>query len=173
MLTLGVAYWWFSDDGAERASESGVAELADSPATAVPVTPPSVATAAAAAAVQSPESKPATVTPARTGPNSVGLPCEDFLKDTSGQVEGRLPTHLERSAVDTFIGENAWAKPCRGRRRHTAELCVATQDGQVKGLSVTIAPPDLTLETCLREQAAKLTLQPEAAVRVIRTSLVL
>jgi hypothetical protein len=99
--------------------------------------------------------------------------CEEFLQQAKEMSDVRLPAHLGRSAIDTFIGENDWARPCRSSHRRIVDLCVAIRDGAVQGLTARTSPPNLTLENCLREQAKKLSLQPEANVRVIRTKIVL
>lgn len=98
------------------------------------------------------------------------LPCEEFERGAKAQPEGRLPMHLGRSAVDAFIGPNDWAKPCRGKRRQTIQLCVAISNGMVRGLSAKLARPNLTLEACLREQAKKLVLPPEDTLRIVNTT---
>ncbi len=100
-------------------------------------------------------------------------PCEEFIQQATEATDSRLPMHLGRSAIDVFIGENDWARPCRAGHRRTVALCVAIRDGAVVGLTARTSPPNLTLENCLREQAAKLSLQPETAVRVVRTTLAL
>ncbi|HEY5962005.1 MAG TPA: hypothetical protein VIV60_35850 [Polyangiaceae bacterium] len=195
LLTVAIAYRWFSDvaddeptassDGAEsngrdangrdaNGRDGTMNEPTRDARERDVISAPKPASAAAAATL--PEQGTATqvgTRPARAGNASVTAACEDFIKESNGAMDGRLPTHLERSPVDAFIGENAWTKPCRTRRRHTAQLCVAIQDGEVKGLSAVISPPDLSVENCLREQAAKLVLQPEGSVRVIRTSVIL
>lgn len=99
--------------------------------------------------------------------------CEEFLQQAKEMSDVRLPAYLGRSAIDTFIGENDWARPCRTNHRRIVDLCVAIRDGAVQGLTARTSPPNLTLENCLREQARKLSLQPEASVRVIRTKIAL
>jgi hypothetical protein len=100
-------------------------------------------------------------------------PCEEFIQQATEATDNRLPMHLGRSAIDVFIGENDWAKPCRSGHRRTVALCVAIRDGAVVGLTARTSPPNLTLENCLREQAAMLSLQQESTVRVVRTTLAL
>jgi len=99
--------------------------------------------------------------------------CEEFIEQANQAPDNRLPTYLGRSAIDQFIGENDWARPCRAAKRRPLALCVAIRDGAVVGLTARSSPPNLTLENCLREQAKKLALQPESAVRVIRSTLYL
>jgi hypothetical protein len=111
--------------------------------------------------------------PVKPSTDAAILPCEEFLKQASDPADSRLPAYLGRSALDVFVGDNAWARPCRTKHRLAAQLCVAIRDGAVRGFTVRTSPPNLTLENCLREQAAKLVLQPESSVRVVRTMLFL
>lgn len=96
--------------------------------------------------------------------------CEEFSKEKSIAPESRLPMHLGRSALDAFIGENEWARPCRGKHHQTVQLCVAILDGAVRGLTLKSARPNLTLENCLREQAKKLVLAPDSSLRIVNTT---
>lgn len=109
--------------------------------------------------------------PSRATPsNPEILRCEDFTRGQSAMPESRLPTHLGRSALDAFIGPNDWAKPCRGKQRQLIHLCVAIENGSVRGLTAKTARPNLTLEACLREQAKKLVLPPEETLRIVNTT---
>jgi hypothetical protein len=167
LAATGVGYRWLSNDSEPNADDAQSAEL---PA---PVSrqPPTTAERRSAGAVAVDPASNVDVQPAAPKANAEILACEEFLKEASEPSDNRLPAYLGRSALDTFIGENDWAKPCRTKHRRTAHLCIAIRDGAVRGLTVRTSPPNLTLENCLREQAAKLVLQPEATLRVIRTTL--
>jgi hypothetical protein len=187
LLATGIGYRWVVDIGAgasdeatsdddepEESAQKLRADMTDDGrATAEPPQAPSVAHA------EPPQSgadidDPLSATSAeRTRTRVTGeiLSCDEFIKQAGEPRDNRLPAHLGRSALDVFIGENDWAKPCRKRHRLTAPLCVAIQDGAVRGLSVHTSPRDLTLETCLREQAAKLVLPPDSTPQVVRTTL--
>jgi hypothetical protein len=174
-----LGYHWLSTSAGRGEPETSREEAIDL-ATARDPTPDSTANLATTSQTSS-LSSGRSLEPAPSGKRDGGtdqsgtsiLPCEQFLEQTGDPVDSRLPAHLGRSALDVFIGENAWARPCRTRHRIKAELCIAIRDGSVRGLSVRTSPPNLTLETCLREQAAKLVLQPESNVRVIRTTVFL
>jgi hypothetical protein len=103
-------------------------------------------------------------TSARTGELP---PCEAFLEEAKHGGNERMPTHLGRSAMIEFVGSAEWAKPCRGRKRRTMQFCAAIRDGVIVGLTLRGRPHDLSLETCVREQATKLLLPQEPAIRIV------
>lgn len=174
---LAVGYYWLPIDWEQREAE---------PAPVAPDLGASVGTSHAPELVEqrnsadsrTPREAPALDPPdanalssgATTRASTEILPCEAFTQGGRVTPESRLPTHLERSAVDAFIGPNDWARPCRGKHRRVVHLCVAIENGSVRGLSAKTGRADLTLETCLREQAKKLVLPPEETLRVVNTT---
>ena len=104
----------------------------------------------------------------------VELPaCEAFLAEARTSENVRMPASLGRSALDAFIGHDEWLKPCRGRHRRRVSLCAALRDGNIIGLTLRAEPKDLTLETCVREQALKIVLRAEPNLRVVKADLAL
>lgn len=169
LLVVGIGYHFLPIDWGER-SVTRDSESAPSPAPASIPEQTSVSGIRASndVVVREPEEN---TSPVATKPASTEiLSCEEFADAKSIAPEGRLPMHLGRSALDAFIGENDWAKPCRGKHRQTVQLCVAILDGAVRGLTLKSVRPNLTLENCLREQAKKLVLAPESSLRIVNTT---
>jgi hypothetical protein len=104
--------------------------------------------------------------------SSRALPgCESYLREAHEAEHEPMPTHLGRSVIAPFVEENAWFSPCRGRVRRTVWFCAAIRNGTVIGISLRAAPRDLTLETCVREQALKVSLRAETTLHIVETQL--
>lgn len=176
LLTIAAGYHWMSN---ESEGDTSGAARDDLPVSSRSIEQLPRTESDVASSVRQSIRKPATsprIAPQGSAPVTAPVaselpPCEAFLNLASESKENRLPAHLGRSPLDLFIGENVWARPCRAKHRRNVRLCVAIRDGAILGLTIGISPQNLTLETCLREQIAKLVLQPESNLRIIRTTL--
>lgn len=119
-----------------------------------------------------------TTSPARAiQPTSVDpddLPaCEAVVEAQAGAPEyvDPLPVDLSRSPFGALLDTRNWTKPCRGAHPIRIHLCVAVRSGELLGATAITDPDDPSTARCIIHAAAKLALEPDAALRKVHITI--
>jgi hypothetical protein len=99
--------------------------------------------------------------------------CEVVIAGANEEVDLRSSRHdapdLSRDALAAVLENGAYLTACGVPDRTTLDICVAVQEGKVKGVTVVTRPTDAALATCVRKAVARLRFPYGSRVDITRT----
>jgi hypothetical protein len=113
--------------------------------------------------------------PRNDGNDSAGaLPsCEAVVAGANQEIDLRSSRQaapdLSRDALARVLDNGAYLTACGVPDRTTLDICVAVQEGKVKGVTVVTRPTDAALATCVRKAVARLRFPYGARMDIART----
>jgi hypothetical protein len=121
---------------------------------------------------------PTVTSPARaiqpTAVDPDNLPACEAVADTEATTPENvepLPVDLSRSPFGALLDIRSWTNPCRSAHSIRVHLCVAVKAGQLLGATADTDPDDPSTARCIIHAAAKLALEPDAALRKVHITI--